>query len=299
MPNFTSSYLSLDTPCNWLRGNHHGHSTVSDGDNSPLETMRAYEAAGYDYFALSEHDTLLPATELQPHTHMCILQAVEVTTAQNQTLMYLGADHTPPQGMTAYEVMQHIHASGGLFIFDHPNWRLYSTYATDELLESLVGMKGMEIYTGVIEILPGEAQATNRWDRLLCKGRHIFGHATDDQHEPAHYFVAWNMVQWPQKEPVTPAGILDALTNGRFYASTGVTISRVGVSGHSIVIESDASEIHWITRDGVIAQKDRTGSARFDITRLGSDPAASLYVRAECLGCGNAKAWTQPFWIEQ
>lgn len=81
MSNFTSSYLSLDAPCNWLRGNHHGHSTVSDGDNSPLETMRAYEAAGYDYFALSEHDTLLPATELQPHTHMCILQAVEVTTA--------------------------------------------------------------------------------------------------------------------------------------------------------------------------------------------------------------------------
>lgn len=47
--------------------------------DEPLAVMRAYEAAGYDYFALSEHDYLLPPAELQPHTTMCILPAVEVT----------------------------------------------------------------------------------------------------------------------------------------------------------------------------------------------------------------------------
>ena len=200
--------------------------------------------------------------------------------------------------MTAREVMQHVQDSGGLFIFDHPNWRPFPDYATDELLESLVEMKGMEIYTGVIEVLAGEAQATNRWDKLLNKGRRIFGHATDDQHTPAHYFVAWNRVQWPAEQPVTPEGILEALAHGRFYASTGVTISRVGVEDNSIVIDSDAAEIHWITRDGVIARKDHSDSARFEINQLGQNPAGSLYVRAECLGCGNARAWTQPFWIE-
>ena len=40
-------------------------------------------------------------------------------------------------------------ASGGLFVFDHPNWRPFADYTTDELLESMAGagMRGMEIYT--------------------------------------------------------------------------------------------------------------------------------------------------------
>ena len=35
MATFESTYLALDTPHRWLRGNHHGHSTVSDGDVAP------------------------------------------------------------------------------------------------------------------------------------------------------------------------------------------------------------------------------------------------------------------------
>jgi hypothetical protein len=300
MAHFTSTYLALAQPYRWLRGNHHGHSTVSDGENSPLDTMRAYEAEGYDYFALSEHDTLLPATALQPHTRMCIIQAVEVTSDRNQTLLYLGADHAPPKGMTPRAIIEHVHASGGLFIFDHPNWRPFPDYATDDLLFSMVGMRGMEIYTGVIEQLPGEARATDRWDRLLGRGWRVFGHATDDQHEPRHYFVAWNQVQWPQDEPVTPQGIVVALSEGRFYASTGVTIMRTGIGtdGRQIIVESDADAIHWITREGVIAKKSKGGAGSISIDELGDDAATAIYVRAECLGHGNAMAWTQPFWIE-
>ena len=63
---FTTSYFPPDMPHRWLRGNHHGHSTVSDGQQSPEENIRIYEAAGYDYLALSEHDTLLDVGPLQP-----------------------------------------------------------------------------------------------------------------------------------------------------------------------------------------------------------------------------------------
>lgn len=124
MPRFTSTYLDLDTPCRWLRGNHHGHSTVSDGRYEPLELVRAYEAEGYHYFALSEHDRLLRASELQPHTSMCIVPAIEVTSCFNQTLLYLGADREfPARQWTPREIMEQVHAAGGLFIYDHPNWR--------------------------------------------------------------------------------------------------------------------------------------------------------------------------------
>ncbi len=302
----TSTYLDLEAPCRWLRGNHHGHSTVSDGQVEPLQIVRAYEAEGYHYFALSEHDRLLRAELLQPHTSMCILQAIEVTSCYNHTLMYLGADRElPAKELPPREIMQRAHSAGGLFVFDHPNWRPWPNYATNEQLESIEGMLGMEIYCGVIERLPGTAKATDRWDWLLSKGWRVFGHGTDDQHRPDDYFIAWNCVQWPQDEKPSPAGIVAALAAGRFYASTGVTISKAGAGdGSYVTVESDADEVHWIIRDGIIVKKVKGGEGLLTLEEFTRLPATSragpnnaIYVRAECLGHGNAAAWTQPFWI--
>lgn len=308
MSRFVSPYVALQTPVRWLRGNHHGHSTVSDGQSEPNEIVQDYEAAGYAYLALSEHDRLLEVEEFQRHTSLCLIQAVEVSSRFGQSLMFLGADRALPAGeLTPREIMDEVHALGGLFVFDHPNWRPFPDYASDELLDTMEGMKGMEIYCGVIERLAGEAKATNRWDRLLSKGWKIFGHGTDDQHRPEDQFVAWNYVQWPDGEPLTPAGIVAALAAGRFYASTGVAIHRVGVTddAQQITVESDADEIHWIGREGVIVKKTKGGTDRLPMAALsGEDDAAGVgseeaaYVRAECLGRGNAAAWTQPFWVE-
>ena len=307
---FTSPYLYLDTPCRWLRGNHHGHSALSDGHDQPLDIVRAYEVEGYQYLALSEHDQLLEAGQLQPHTSMCIVQAVEVTACSGQTLMFLGAERTlAPRTLTPREIMEQAHAAGGLFVFDHPNWRPWPDYATDKLLATMEGMRGIEIYTGVIERLAGEPKATDRWDRLLTKGWRVFGHGTDDQHQATDHFVAWNQVQWALCEPVTSAGIVQALTDGRFCASTGVTIARVGVSadGTTVIVESDADEIRWITCGARVVKKVSGGSSRLTMNEFSQlpevvrqwagDAEKAIYVRAECLGHGNAAAWTQPFWI--
>ena len=307
MPRFTSSYLDLDRPARWLRGNHHGHSTVSDGLFSPEENIRLYEEAGYDYLALSEHDTLLDVTPYQLQTRLCLIPAIEVTSCYKQTLLYLGADRElPARAWTPERIMGAVHAAGGLFIYDHPNWLPWPNYTTDAHLDAMVGLRGMEIYTGVIERIVGEAKATDRWDRLLGKGWRVYGHATDDQHDRMDYFLAWNCVQWPSDERVNWRGIVDACSSGQFYASTGVTVDRVGVGsgGQEIVIDSDADEIWWFIRDGAIAHKTVGGACvvTMDDFRHWPDvsgaPEKALYVRAECLGRGHAAAWTQPFWIE-
>ena len=306
MPKFASTYFGLHTPSRWLRGNHHGHSTVSDGISEPLEIVAAYEAAGYHYLALSEHDCLLKPEAVQPHTAMTLLPAVEVTSRDNQTLMHLGADQTlPARELTPREIMEQVHQTGGLFVFNHPNWQPRPDYATDELLDTMEGMRGMEIYCGVIERSPGQAQATNRWDRLLSKGWRVFGHGTDDQHEPRDHFIAWNCVQWSPDEAPSPQGIVEALRTGRFYASTGATINRVGTDekGETVLVESDADEIHWIIRDGVMVKKSQGGRDSLsmeDLARLAglNDPQEAVYLRAECLGHGNRCAWTQPFGVE-
>ncbi|HJP33099.1 MAG TPA: CehA/McbA family metallohydrolase [Candidatus Latescibacteria bacterium] len=228
---FDSPYLDQEGTTRWLRGNHHGHSTLSDGHESPGQLLRAYEEAGYDYLALSEHDLFADPADYQTATSMCLLPAVEVTSAQGQSLMHLGAAHElPPRQLSAPEIMAAVHDAGGLFIFDHPNWKPVPEYATDELLDSMADLRGMEIYCGVIERLPGEAKATDRWDRQLSRGRRLWGHGTDDQHEATDRFIAWNCVQWPKEIPVDAAGVIEALGNGRFYATTGVTIARVGTT---------------------------------------------------------------------
>src|SRR5688572_19559396 len=235
-PVFESTYFQEDLSRNgaavrWLRGNHHGHSNQSDGKDDPITILRAYEAAGYDYLALSEHDCLLSPSYLQAHTAMCILPAVEVTSRFNQTLLYLGADGALPKAQwTPKEIMDEVHRAGGLFIFDHPNWLPFPDYTTDDLLDSMDGLRAMEIYTGVIQRMAGSPLATDRWDRLLTKGWRVFGHATDDQHCATDQFIAWNCVQWNSDAVPDAKGIIAALAEGRFYASTGVTISRIGVT---------------------------------------------------------------------
>ena len=303
MSHFQSTYLPLDTPFRWLKGNHHGHSTVSDGNYPPEENIRFYEEAGYDYLALSEHDTLLDVGPLQPNTSICLIPAVEVTSCFGQTLLYLGADREFPRKEWApRQIMEAVHEAGGLFIYDHPNWRPVPDYTTDKLLDTMAGLAGMEIYTGVIERLGGEAKATDRWDRLLSKGWRVFGHGTDDQHERIDCFIAWNCVQWPQDAQVTWQGIVSACAEGRFYASTGVTIEKAGVSedGTQATVVSDADEIRWVVQDGIIMQKVEGGSSTVStdaVTEwLGDTPP--MYLRAECLGSGARAAWTQPFFIE-
>lgn len=306
MHRFTTSYFDSSTPCRWLRGNHHGHSTVSDGHLSPEENIRIYEEAGYDYLALSEHDTLLDVEPLQQHTSMCLVPAIEVTSNQRQTLLYFGAEKEMPAGeLTPKQIMDAVHEAGGLFIYDHPNWRPRPDYTTDELLDTMTGLSGMEIYTGVIERLPGEAKATDRWDRLLSKGWRVYGHGTDDQHEPVDHFLAWNCVQWAVDEPVTWKGLVEACREGRFYASTGVSIYQIGLrnEGREITLKSDADEIWWFTRNGVVARKINEGNCTITIDEMMTWPgipddlSEALYLRAECMGRGHTCAWTQPFWF--
>ena len=47
--------ISILSEGHYYRGNLHGHSTFSDGHDSPEEVIRLYRQAGYDFTCLSEH----------------------------------------------------------------------------------------------------------------------------------------------------------------------------------------------------------------------------------------------------
>ena len=309
---FHGPYLDELTTYRWLNGNHHGHTTRSDGQCSPAEEIEAYRRAGYDYLALSEHDLYFDPLEDQAPDGPLLLPAAEITSRSGQTLMFLGAHPDIPDAhrysmaeLARIAVLQDV-----IFIVDHPNW-LYQANRLHAAFDEIVvctEIRHVEIYTGVIERLAGDPFAVDVWDGLLSSGRRVFGHAVDDQHRPSDRFKGWNCVQVPLtvKAP-TCRDILEALSVGRFVATTGVNVHSIGTSQHgdAILTDSDADAIAWRTNGGRLVCRTQGGSgqmtvrnflALIDLESVNSD-AKSTYLRIEYDGSNGRHAWSQPFWL--
>jgi len=48
----------LAAPGNWFKGNLHMHTTESDGEFTPQQAVDAYHEQGYDFLAITDHDTV-------------------------------------------------------------------------------------------------------------------------------------------------------------------------------------------------------------------------------------------------
>lgn len=273
----------------WLRGNLHAHTTVSDGESPPEEVIAAYEKAGYDFLAISDHDRLVPPDQYRALTRMTLIPADEVTAAGPHVLAVQVAEVVEPDPHRQ-KVIDATVAQGGFAILNHPNWQRHYNHFPQELMERLAGYAGIEIYNGVIERLEGSALATDRWDRLLADGRRVWGYAHDDSHAFRDVARGWNVVQAADR---SVGALCDALREGRFYASTGVEITRIAVDGQTISLAaSNAQRIRFLGARGVEFHYADAGEARYQVTgREGG------YVRVECYGEGARMAWTQPFFF--
>ena len=87
------------------------------------------------------------------------------------------------------------------------------------------------------------------------------------------------------------------MRQGRFYASTGVTIDAIRIEdGHTIVIESANTQAYRVIAEhGRCVAEVEEPVLRY---RVGSG-MAQQYLRIECFGQGARMAWTQPFFIEE
>ena len=113
MPDWISPYID-DVP-HWLRGNLHTHTTFSDGA-SPVDVVIArYEAAGYDFLAISDHDLLIPPDRYQPTTGLTLLPADEVT-ANGPHILAVGIDHLVPPNANRQTVIDETTRQGGIAI---------------------------------------------------------------------------------------------------------------------------------------------------------------------------------------
>jgi len=274
----------------WLRGNLHAHSTRSDGRRAPQDVIDAYAARGYDFFALSDHDVLASYEGLDSRG-MVLIEANEVS-ASGPHMLHVGARKLVKPHADRQQVINDIVEDGGFAIMNHPSWTMNFNHCSYEKLLELKNYIGIEIYNGSCEADRGSAYALDKWDRLLSAGRVLWGFSNDDAHYADHDGRGWNVVRVPKSQR-TPAGVMDALRRGAFYASTGVNIECIQTVGAKLrIVAPGADAIEIIGDHGWRLCFVENGELTWD-----AGAYAGSYIRAQCYGRAGRMAWTQPFFL--
>ncbi|MCF7687363.1 MAG: CehA/McbA family metallohydrolase [Cephaloticoccus sp.] len=289
--NIENPYAGMETR-QWLRGNLHAHTTASDGRKPIQDVINSYATLGYDFLMISDHDIVTgPADYAKLDPRGLILIPGNEVTRNGPHLLHVGADQRIEPDADRQLVINAINAGPGFAVINHPNWEHDFNHWSFDQLDEWQNYLGMEIFNGTIGRLDGSPYATDKWDRLLSRGRRIWGFANDDSHLPVEDVgLGWNMVGTTDR---SVAGLMDAMRRGCFYGSTGVNITAIAVTGNRIRVETENA-------DRILAYH-QTGMefARVDANAIEIEvPTRARYVRFECLGRGGRAAWTQPFYLE-
>ena len=299
----------------WYKGNIHTHTTESDGDASPEKVVGWYRRHGYDFLVLSDHNHLtlfeygagrrrfkrpimIPGEEvsinIKQGTVPVHINGIGIT----RLVEPVDAGEVIP---TLQSNINLILAAGGIASINHPNFK----WALDhDVISQVTGASLLEVFNGhpLVNVYgaPDRPGYEEIWDRVLTSGKAIFGVATDDSHNYGDFVPdrsnpgrGWLMVRSP--EPTAPA-IVDSLSRGDFYASTGVELEELDLSPEAIDLrvrqERDfVYTTRFIGRDGTVHSEVVGTEASY---RIRGDEG---YVRATVSSSSGPKAWVQPVFV--
>ena len=275
----------------WLRGNLHTHTTNTDGQNKPQTVINKYARLGHDFLAISDHDIYTAGKQYRTWNNkgMIMMPGNEIS-ASGPHILHVAPDRFVEPLMPRQEVINRIDEGAGLAVIAHPNWMGEFDGTKITQMQEWVGYHGLEIYNGLINRLQGSPYCTNKWDLMLSQGRRLWGFANDDSHNDDDIGNGWNVVCARER---SVSAIREALKAGRFYASSGVEISRIAVRGSRVTIETEnARRIVGVSAFGRRVALVDDSAIVLDMQEQWQ------YVRFECWGDGEQFAWTQPFWAK-
>jgi hypothetical protein len=315
----------------WLKGSTHVHSSYSGDGDTPLgEVVAWYEARGYDFIVVTDHNRVTA----EPTTgHLLVLPGVELThnpsrceppppEPDGKCRVHLNAlilDVEPgPAGKRPAEIawqerrstrrldqyqaaIERGLAMGGVLQVNHPRWH----WGVDGALLAELAARGValvEIGNAAFERWnagePGKhASSEAMWDDALTAGARVWGVASDDAHHfgarpgrGAYYPPGGGFVV--VRAGRDAAAIREALARGEFYASSGVLLAEVAVRGdrYRVVVDERSPGEHRFTAIGSGGARLSEHSGRAVELAL---PAAG-YLRVVVEDAAGRKAWTQP-----
>jgi predicted metal-dependent phosphoesterase TrpH len=164
-----------------LRGNLHAHTTFSDGIRSPAALVEEYEARGYDFLAITDHED----------HHNLEWAAYERALARlaPRLLLFRGIELNYPR------FAQHVGRVEGdtesLWVLNHPaRYKL----TVDETLDRIDEIRRWGWRLDAIEVTD-----TGHYREIYDTPRiPLVKIATDDAHRPPHFGRAWIEVDAPR-----------------------------------------------------------------------------------------------------
>ena len=323
----------------WYRGNTHTHTLNSDGDTPANDVVRWYREHGYQFVVITDHELVTDVAPLDAlyglPGRFRVIAGEEVTQRVTDAshpdgrrqahVVAIGLSHVvAPIGENAIATgitmaegyrrnLATIRAAGGLPQVNHPNWR-WSVRLGD--MVDLPDSTLFEVWNGhpAINNLGGadgagaSAPSTEAlWDSLLTRGKLLWAVGSDDSHyfrpekrddpEAPRPGQAWVMVR---ADSLEAGAIMRALHEGRFYASTGVTLRdyTVSATGIELAIERTGEPrgdtrylTRFIGRGGRVLAEVPGLAARYRFT------GDEGYVRAKITDSNGRQAWMQPVWV--
>jgi hypothetical protein len=302
----------------WYKGNTHTHTINSDGDSTPDEVVRWYREHKYNFLVLSDHNYLTETDGLNSvfgaANQFLLIKGEELSAEYQKKPIHINGLNVrevvkPQHGDSLSDTIQNnvnaIRKADGVPHINHPNFRW--AFGANEL-KAVKNYRLLEIYNGHPQVnnlggggLPGlEAM----WDDILSAGLVVYGIAVDD----AHYFKTpddqtrstpghgWVMVRAAK---LGAAEILQALEQGEFYASTGVTLRDYQASKKEIKI--DIEEETKVFSKYTVQFIGQWGKVMKEVT---ANPAVytfkgdEMYVRAKVIESNGKAAWTQPVFLK-
>ncbi len=296
----------------WLKGNIHTHTTESDGDASPQHVAGWYKQHGYDFLVLSDHNhlTVLEEANTSPGDWPLMIPGEEVTSRlfDNTVPVHVNAigidsviepAYEEDAQKTLQENVDRIRQAGGLPSINHPNYKW--TLNARHIVET-TGAWAVEVYNGHSGSnsygMGGMQSVEEMWDQALSAGNRIFGVATDDSH---HYHESSPLLANPgrgwivvKSESLSRPDVMQAMSDGDFYSSSGVVIGDMTNTTKEIAIDLDPYDSEKFTtvfygENGVKLAEEHGSSVRFQ------PPENQAYVRATVYSSRESyRAWTQP-----
>jgi predicted metal-dependent phosphoesterase TrpH len=161
-----------------LRGNLHAHTLFSDGVKSPEELISAYEALGYDFLAITDHEDLVGEEYWRALRRL-----------SSDLLLFQGVE------LSYHRFPQHVGRVIGdrevLHVLNHPARYKLSIPETIRRM-SLLRLDGLDVEAV-------EVTDTGRYRSLYATDEiPLIKIATDDAHRPHHFGRAWIEVEAPR-----------------------------------------------------------------------------------------------------
>lgn len=284
----------IDSGKKYYKANLHAHTTCSDGTLTPEQVIGVYADKGYDVLALTDHWVVggerhesgvlvLPGVEYDFSFPGQVLHVVALLPDKECVSdIRRGAEHI--------DVIGKIHERGGVAIAAHPAWSLN----TPEMLASLEKCSATEVYNSLSGV-PWNAPRPDSGgilDVTASNTGKLFNFvASDDSHfYQGEQGMSYTMVQ---AEELTVPAVLEALREGRFYASQGPEFVDVELTETQMIVRTSpvvncvfVSNVPWVT--GRCHHGENMTEFVYDIQ------PGDRFLRCEITDAEGRRAWTSP-----